>query len=100
MLEWRTTMSEGTVARRHSGYRVASSVKNMAKGSVAARPGRSPLSAYHRSICLQTEARLQFVDFTEQLAEVVRSSGVRTGFANIQTRHTTTAVMVNEKEPL
>jgi secondary thiamine-phosphate synthase enzyme len=32
--------------------------------------------------------------------EVVRRSGIGDGLVNIQTRHTTTAVMVNEHEPL
>jgi secondary thiamine-phosphate synthase enzyme len=72
----------------------------MARPTNTTRPGHWPLSAYHDSICLQTEAPLQFVDFTQQLAEVVHASGIRTGFVNVQTRHTTTAVMVNENEPL
>ncbi len=58
------------------------------------------LKVRHYSIALETQERLQFVDFTEQLATVVRDSGVLTGFANVQTRHTTTAVIVNENEPL
>ena len=58
------------------------------------------LRVHHDSIALETQERLQFLDFTEQLAEVVRNSGVVTGLVNVQTRHTTTAVMVNENEPL
>ncbi len=58
------------------------------------------LRVRHHSIVLETQKRLQFVDFTEQLATVVRNSGILIGFANVQTRHTTTAVMVNENEPL
>lgn len=58
------------------------------------------LKVYHGSIHLQTQEPLKFIDFTDQLAEVVRDSGIRTGLVNVQTRHTTTAVMVNENEPL
>ena len=58
------------------------------------------LKVCHHLIALETQERLHFVDFTEQLATVVRNSGVLNGFVNVQTRHTTTAVMVNENEPL
>jgi len=93
-------MSEAQVAPGRSGYQVARSEKKRAMGTRAARRRTNSLGAYHQSICLETEAPLQFVDFTEQLAEVVRDSRIRTGFVNVQTRHTTTAVMVNENEPL
>jgi secondary thiamine-phosphate synthase enzyme len=49
---------------------------------------------------LQTEERFQFIDLTELVAERVRRSGVGHGLACVQTRHTTTAVVVNENEPL
>jgi secondary thiamine-phosphate synthase enzyme len=58
------------------------------------------LKVYHELIPLETRESLQFIDLTEQFIELVRRSGVRNGFANIQTRHTTTAVMINENEPL
>lgn len=93
-------MRQANVAPSHSGYRTLTYDKRMATTTPAARRTCSPLSAYHDSICLETEAPLQFVDFTKQLAAVVRASGIRTGFVNVQTRHTTTAVMVNENEPL
>jgi secondary thiamine-phosphate synthase enzyme len=43
---------------------------------------------------------VQFIDVTELVEERVRRSGVRHGTVTIQTRHTTTGVMVNEHEPL
>jgi secondary thiamine-phosphate synthase enzyme len=93
-------MSEAQALPGHSRYPVSTSDKKRAIGTRAARRRHSPLGAYHDAIFLQTKARLQFMDFTEQLVAVVRRSGIRTGFANVQTRHTTTAVMVNENEPL
>src|SRR5262249_19342544 len=36
----------------------------------------------------------------ESVIERVRQSGVRNGLVNIQTKHTTTAILVNEHEPL
>jgi secondary thiamine-phosphate synthase enzyme len=49
---------------------------------------------------LRTEGRIQFVDLTEILRERVRRSGVAHGLASVQSRHTTTAIVVNEDEPL
>ncbi len=58
------------------------------------------LKAQHSEIGLQTSKCLQFIDLTGQIAMIVGSSGVRRGLVNVQTRHTTTAVIVNENEPL
>jgi secondary thiamine-phosphate synthase enzyme len=58
------------------------------------------LKVYHQLIPLETQECLQFIDLTDQIIALVRRSSVRNGFANIQTRHTTTAVMINENEPL
>jgi secondary thiamine-phosphate synthase enzyme len=52
------------------------------------------------AITLRTQARRQLIDVTELVAERVRRSGVRNGLASIQTLHTTTAIVVNEDEPL
>jgi len=48
---------------------------------------------------LRTESELQFIDVTTLVEERVRRSGVRSGLANIQSLHTTAAVIVNEDEP-
>jgi secondary thiamine-phosphate synthase enzyme len=48
---------------------------------------------------LRTQRCLQFVDLTALVAERVRRSGVREGMVSVQSRHTTTAVLVNENEP-
>ena len=49
---------------------------------------------------LLTEERFQFIDLTELVKERVRRSGVTHGFVNVHTKHTTTALLVNENEPL
>ncbi|NBO63526.1 MAG: YjbQ family protein [Acidobacteria bacterium] len=58
------------------------------------------LRACHSTIRLQTSGCLQFIDLTKEVAELVARSGVRNGWVNVQTRHTTTALIVNENEPL
>ena len=54
----------------------------------------------HTQLNVSTERPTQFVDLTPRILSFVRDSGIHTGFVNIQTLHTTTAVVVNEHEPL
>ena len=54
----------------------------------------------HTSIRIATEYPTQFVDLTEQVEVLVAEAGIHTGLVNIQTLHTTTAIVVNEHEPL
>jgi secondary thiamine-phosphate synthase enzyme len=42
----------------------------------------------------------EFIDLTERLEAFVAESGIRFGLVNIQSVHTTTAIVVNEHEPL
>ena len=53
----------------------------------------------HDRIDLRSSERVQFVDITELAAERVRRAGIHFGILNLQTRHTTTAIVVNENEP-
>jgi secondary thiamine-phosphate synthase enzyme len=47
-----------------------------------------------------TTAPTEFVDLTERLEALVAELGLSTGLLNVQTLHTTTAIVVNEHEPL
>lgn len=58
------------------------------------------LRAHHDEIRLQTIECLQFIDLTSRIANIVARSGIRYGMVNIQTKHTTTALIINENEPL
>ncbi len=49
---------------------------------------------------LLTEERLQFIDLTELVRERVRRSRVAHGLVNVHTKHITTALVINENEPL
>ena len=49
---------------------------------------------------LSTSATLDFIDVTEKIQKKIKASGVRNGVVNIQSLHTTVAVIVNEAEPL
>lgn len=51
-------------------------------------------------IDLKTAATLDFIDLTEKIQEKIKESGIKDGVINIQSLHTTMAVVVNEAEPL
>jgi secondary thiamine-phosphate synthase enzyme len=62
----------------------------------------APLAArqHHLTISVDTREATEFVDLTPALVALVQSLGVRDGLLTVQTRHTTTGVMINEHEPL
>ncbi|OGI17451.1 MAG: hypothetical protein A3J63_04295 [Candidatus Moranbacteria bacterium RIFCSPHIGHO2_02_FULL_40_12b] len=51
-------------------------------------------------INLTTSATLDFIDVTEKIQKKIKEAGIREGVINIQSLHTTMAVIVNEAEPL
>lgn len=51
-------------------------------------------------ISLFTSFPTTFVDITDRVDAFVRGAKVRTGMVTVQSLHTTTAVIVNESEPL
>jgi secondary thiamine-phosphate synthase enzyme len=54
----------------------------------------------HTTIRVDTKEPTQFIDITDQLESIVVAAAVDTGVVNIQTLHTTTAIIVNEHDPL
>jgi secondary thiamine-phosphate synthase enzyme len=51
-------------------------------------------------IKLKTAATLDFIDITDKIQKKIQETGIRNGVINIQSLHTTMAVIVNEAEPL
>ena len=62
----------------------------------------TPISACRHTtrIHLATTHPTQFIDLTDRLERLVADAGLRFGILNVQTLHTTTAIVVNEHEPL
>jgi secondary thiamine-phosphate synthase enzyme len=54
----------------------------------------------HTTLRIDTEHPTQFVDLTSDLEAFVAASGIRSGLLNVQSLHTTAAIVVNEHEPL
>jgi len=54
----------------------------------------------HGVIHLETSECMQFIDITDRVVELVEDCRIQNGIVNVQTRHTTTAIIINENEPL
>jgi len=53
----------------------------------------------HARFHITTARAVEFIDLTARLEGLVAEARVETGFLNLQTLHTTTAIVVNEHEP-
>ena len=51
-------------------------------------------------ISLATKSTLEFIDITDDILSAIKNSGIENGIVNIQSLHTTMAIIVNEAEPL
>ena len=54
----------------------------------------------NKVIDLKTATTLDFIDITEKIQKKIKEAGVKDGIVNIQSMHTTMAVIINEAEPL
>jgi secondary thiamine-phosphate synthase enzyme len=57
-----------------------------------------PARARHRLEVVTTRST-EFIDLTDRLAALVAEAGLAQGIVHVQTRHTTTGLLVNEAEP-
>lgn len=51
-------------------------------------------------LSLTTNATLDFIDVTDKVKKVIREKGIKDGIINVQSMHTTMAVIIQEAEPL
>ena len=54
----------------------------------------------NKIIEFQTKSESDFIDITENIEEFIKESLIKDGLVNIQSPHTTCAIIVNENEPL
>jgi secondary thiamine-phosphate synthase enzyme len=59
-------------------------------------PGPSAFHMFNRVIDWITTERLQLINITDRINEIVRKSGIRDGMVHLQSLHTTAAVFLNE----
>src|ERR1700752_2311334 len=69
----------------------------LARRSASAR--RRP-TCRHATIHVTTRHPTEFIDLTDRLERLVAEAGFCFGILNVQTLHTTPAVVVNDHEPL
>lgn len=55
---------------------------------------------HHARIRIATERAMEFIDLTSRIEALAAEAGIHAGLVNIQSLHTTTAIVVNEHEPL
>ena len=68
------------------------------KVSETAMPG--VFVSRYELLSIQTSKASEFIDVTEAVQKLARQSQIEFGTANVQTRHTTTGLLINENEPL
>jgi secondary thiamine-phosphate synthase enzyme len=54
----------------------------------------------HVMLRLKTTRPTEFIDLTDRIRALVEDAPIQVGLVNVQTLHTTTAIVVNEHEPL
>jgi secondary thiamine-phosphate synthase enzyme len=64
--------------------------------SPSIQAGQSGYKVFNRIVDWITNDRLQLLNITERVNEIVRKSGVRDGIVHLQSLHTTSAVFINE----
>ena len=60
----------------------------------------APAATYrHLKIQIATGRPFEFIDVTPDVEALVAQAGIDVGFVNVQSLHTTTSIVVNEREP-
>ena len=57
-------------------------------------------TCHHTTIRIATGCPTEFIDLTARIEALVSQADLRCGFVNIQSLHTTAAIVLNEHEPL
>lgn len=61
----------------------------------------APSATYrHARIRIVTQQPTEFIDLTRQVEAIAAQAGIQAGVMSIQSLHTTTAIVINEHEPL
>ena len=55
---------------------------------------------HHSRIRVATKEPMEFIDLTARIEALAAEAAIHTGFVHIQSLHTTTAIVLNEHEPL
>jgi secondary thiamine-phosphate synthase enzyme len=64
--------------------------------SAAPAPSPTGFKMFNRIVDWITSERMQLINITDRINEIVRKSGIRDGIVHLQSLHTTTSVFINE----
>jgi len=53
-----------------------------------------------KKVLIESKTRIEFRDITQEVADIIRESGVRSGFVTVFAPHSTMGVRINHNEPL
>lgn len=56
------------------------------------------MNIYSKTLSIDTSESIELINLTSQIVTAIESSGINNGFAIISSRHTTTALFINEFE--
>ena len=72
----------------------------LAEAELTSENGDQPVThgfkVFNRIVDWITSERMQLINITDRINEIVHKSGVRDGLVHLQSLHTTTAVFINE----
>jgi len=71
-------------------------VEELIPGSGPEPTAQGGFKMFNRIVDWITSERMQLINITDRINEVVRKSGVRDGMVHLQSLHTTTSVFINE----
>lgn len=74
----------------------ANAAKTEGETEPASKARSASLQMYLETIIYKTRERLELINITKDVNEVVKKHGFRAGFVLVQSLHTTTAVFINE----
>ncbi len=57
------------------------------------------MNLYRDKISLKTTSRLQIIDITSRISQIIKKSGFKNGFSILHVPHTTATIAVNEGDP-
>lgn len=63
-------------------------------------PHEAAPAVQHKTLTVHTVHPMQFLDVTRLVEAAVQQAGLHAGIVTVQTRHTTTGILINEHEPL
>jgi secondary thiamine-phosphate synthase enzyme len=79
-----------------TGVATSAAAAETANGNGTSPPAHGGFRIINRVVDWITHDRVELINITERINEIVRKSGVRDGLVHLQSLHTTTAVFINE----